>query len=626
LRGNTMGSVSDSKGDFSLRAYRGDAKTLLAFNFGSENSIKNLAGFTIQSKPKGKDPYYIFNELQFEKPADHAQDPKEPPYSSVNAPIHKFRWVHVPGQSHQGTKPAFGDYTYTVTPRYFDGNQSLKPLDPSLSASVTILVDDFAKGNLSLGFARGYTQSQAFVNHFGPKAKIQPPGRKLQFDTGAVAGTNKGVKYTYKDAYDWLGFTAREKIFAVLNEVVSDKSLTVDVFAYDLNEPDLVGVLLKLGQEQRIRIILDNAALHHLSPPKEGSSSAQKKKKAAKPPKTPLEDLFEKAFAKGVAKNLIKRGKFKRYSHDKVFVVSKKGAHGNTPIKVLTGSTNFSVTGIYVNSNHILIYDDPEVAGWYAGVFEEAWKDDVKQTPFIASQWSQKTFTSTDKKTPKTDITFSPHDESGASKALNGIVSRIVQEDKKKGKGSVLFAVMAIATGNSPVYDKLKAIHSDQEIFSFGISDSPGGTFLFPLGKKTGVLVTGKPVNTQMPAPFNQIPNVIGLGHQIHHKFVVCGFRDDDAVVYCGSSNLALGGEEENGDNLLAIHDSDVATVFAVEALLLVDHFNFLDNSQKPKDTKKASKRDAAKAAHWFLSTTGDWAKKYYDATDLHSVDRELFA
>jgi hypothetical protein len=40
---------------------------------------------------------------------------------------------------------------------------------------------------------------------------------------------------------------------------------------------------------------------------------------------------------------------------------------------------------------------------------------------------------------------------------------------------------------------------------------------------------------------------------------------------------VAAGGEQANGDNLLAIHDGDVATAFAIEAVGLVDHFNFLD-------------------------------------------------
>src|SRR6266536_2920455 len=74
-----------------VRAYRGDAKTLLAFNL-TKAATKNLAGFTIQCTVPGKSPFYIFNDLQFEKRATHAQVATEPPNSSINAPIHKFRW------------------------------------------------------------------------------------------------------------------------------------------------------------------------------------------------------------------------------------------------------------------------------------------------------------------------------------------------------------------------------------------------------------------------------------------------------------------------------------------------------------------------------------------------------
>ena len=120
------------------------------------------------------------------------------------------------------------------------------------------------------------------------------------------------------------------------------------------------------------------------------------------------------------------------------------------------------------------------------------------------------------------------------------------------------------------------------------------------------------------------------MGHQIHHKFVVCGFNGPDPVVYCGSSNLALGGEQLNGDNLLALHDEDVATVFALEALALVDHFNFLDRLAKgPKAKKtrtlKATKLQSAVSAGWFLSTSDKWTIPYFDPKDLHSVDRQLF-
>jgi hypothetical protein len=76
---------------------------------------------------------------------------------------------------------------------------------------------------------------------------------------------------------------------------------------------------------------------------------------------------------------------------------------------------------------------------------------------------------------------------------------------------------------------------------------------------------------------------------------VVCGLNGNDPVVYCGSSNLAAGGEAQNGDNLLAIHDADVATVFAIEALGLVDHYNFLDRMANPAVPKKKAGAAAAK-------------------------------
>jgi hypothetical protein len=96
--------------------------------------------------------------------------------------------------------------------------------------------------------------------------------------------------------------------------------------------------------------------------------------------------------------------------------------------------------------------------------------------------------------------------------------------------------------------------------------------------------------------------------------------------MYCGSSNLALGGETSNGDNLIAIHDRDVATVFAIEALALVDHFNFLDQFQKPKAGSTTTPATPAPGPDsGFLSTTDKWVDKFFDANDLRCMDRKLF-
>lgn len=604
-----MAVAHAANGSFSLKAYRGDTKTLLAFNLDGELARTDLAGFTIQVRPPGGEPYFIQNFLRFEKPGDHAQDPQEPAFSSVNAPIHKFRWLHIPGTVHQGINPKLGMYRYTVTPRYFEAG-SLQPLDPAKSASVDVEVNRFAKGKLSLGFTRGYTQSQAFVRHFGLKAVIRPRDAGLIFDTSEVSGTNaQGESYTFAQQYEWLGFSARERIFDLLEEVRRNTELKLDVFAYDLNEPDLVKVLLELGKSKQARVILDNAALHH-------------SKTDPKP-----EDEFEELFAQQAGRNpvRIQRRKFGRYAHDKVFIISD----GNGPRTVLTGSTNFSVTGLYVNSNHVLVFDDREVARAYADVFEQTWTSKDSAAVFAGSAAAKKRY-EFEEGLPPTTITFSPHEEEFATELLGGLVARVHQEGQATvSPGNVLFAVMQLDGGKeNPVYDALNELHASQSIFSYGISDSPKGISLYPVGTKTGVLVTGKPIDTQLPPPFSQVPGV-GLGHQVHHKFVVCGFRGSDPIVYCGSSNLALMGEQVNGDNLLVIRDPDVATVFAIEALALVDHFDFLDRTAagpKAKGKKPAAvKQQAAVSAGWFLSTSDGWAHKYFDSADLHCVDRELF-
>jgi hypothetical protein len=575
-----MAFVTGSKNSFTIKAYIGDNKTLLAFNFASAANAKNLAGFSIRCQPPGQTPYFLFNDLKFPDPSKHAQVSTEDPRSSVNAPFQKYRWVHVLSTNHQGLTPAVGNYTYTVTPRFFGANGAMQALDASLSASVTVPVGPFKKGSLALGFTRGYMQSQAFAHHFGIATPIEPPAKPLQFDTSTVAGTNNGQPVTFEQIYGWMGATARQQVFAVLNTVLGDTSLHLDVFAYDLDEPDVVKIFLQLAAQGRIRIILDNASLHVTSKdPKTGKTVVSS------------EDAFTTLFkqqAKAPAD--IRRGCFARFSHDKIFIVSKGGA----ATQVLTGSTNFSITGLYVNANHVLVFNDATVAGEYAQVFQKSW-DVLTQFPkksaaaanaFSGTSFATQPCTFQSASVPKMSINFSPHTAADATKLLNAISSRVDQESTQDG--SVLFAVMQLTGSDTPVYNTLNNAHTKDTFYSYGISDAPDGTHLYAAGSKDGVLVTGKAGKTSLPPPFDQVK--VPPGHEIHDKFVVCGLNGKDPVVYCGSSNLATGGEEQNGDNLLEIHDADVATAFAIEALLLVDHYNFLDRfaTAKKSSTPKS--------------------------------------
>ena len=602
-------SVSRRNGSISVRAWKGDAKTLLAFDLPDTSQLERFAGFTIFTAAGNGESYYLQNQLTYRFPADHAQVPTEPAASTVNAPVHSFRWVHVPGSLHQGLDPYYGPYRYTVTPRFYDGNNALRPIDAQLSVTVPVDVRPFRKQGLRLGFTRGYVQSQGFVDNFGKHARPTPKDPTLDFDTSQVAGTNDaGHRYTWAEMWSWLGFTGRARVFEVLDDVLANNGLTLDVFAYDLDEPDIVARLLRLAGEGRIRVILDNSKEHH------GPDGSQP------------EDVFERRFKRRKrASAAIKRGKFGRFAHDKVLIVRR----GTTPVRVLTGSTNFAINGLYVNSNHVLVFDDRDLAQTYADVFDAAWDSDVKLAAFAESDLSTQTFRS-----GRTAVTFAPHDAPTAKANLTAIRDRIEAEERSEPPcASVLFAVMGLTQGTGPVLPALNALHDNARIFTYGISDNPGGIALYAPGKPTGLLVTGKPTRVQLPKPFNQVPRLGTLEHQIHHKFVVCGFRGRDPVVYCGSSNLTEGGEESNGDNLITIRDRDVATVFAIEAAALVDHFNFLATAAKkskrppqPAVAPSADKREQARDSDWWLTPGGGWAKKYFNPRDLKYADRRLFA
>jgi hypothetical protein len=85
------------------------------------------------------------------------------------------------------------------------------------------------KGNVEVGFTRGFTQSQAFVRHFGKKAVFRPKGNELLFDTSTISGKNdQGKSYTFEEEYEWLGFTARERILGLASAVLKDKKLRMD--------------------------------------------------------------------------------------------------------------------------------------------------------------------------------------------------------------------------------------------------------------------------------------------------------------------------------------------------------------------------------------------------------------
>lgn len=579
---------TDSHDGFSLKAYKGSEMTLLAMDLEQIPDPGTFAGFTIYyTNPLGK-RYPIQNLLNF-KGTDLLT-------GSDISPIQLFKWVHFPG-SYQQTGMLSGDYTYEATPRYFDADRQLIPPDKKKTVKVKIGVQDFADGNLKIGFTRGFIKSQAFSNRYGAKQILRPSGDWI-FDTSQNAGTNPVYgKFSFEDMYLWLGFNARKLIIEMLEEALINNDTDVDMFAYDFNDPVIAQYCLDLARKRKIRIILDNSG-EHSGKGKNG--------------KIPEEDDFENRFKMYSGDNdSIFRCKFGRYSHCKEIILKKNG----TPYKVLTGSTNFSYTGMYINANHVLVFEEPGIAKFYSKVFDACWKKG-KVAQFLMEPFADKPQSFSLNTVPYTEINVSPHNEAYAAKLIDSITSHVKDKDTK----SVLFSVMGMGkTTTGSLIPALRDLHKDDSIFTYGITDNSGGDIsLYKPGKKTGILIDAKKANRELPPPFKK-EFELGLAHAIHHKFVVTNFNMDSARVYCGSSNLALGGETQNGDNLLCIKDTDVATVFAIEAFRLTDHYNY--RSVKDKPSKKGVKPEPAR-----LDDTGNWVDKFFDKNDIRNIERMILA
>lgn len=546
-----------SKKDIIITAHIGDGTVLLAFDVPEEKK-SNLAGFSIFCTPKTNpgpsNGYWLKNMLNFTDSLTKDKSLVEQPSTDSNkAPFQTFHWIHFPNGGP-------GNYQYTVYASYFTGTgveqRQYDTVDVNLS-------QQYFK-NLKLGFTRGYVSSQAYLYKKFEKSDIQPKPKSIDYDTTH-----------YQDQYQWLGSNARKLVFDFLKECKEDASINVDVFVYDFDEPDIINTLCDMSS--RVRVFQDNSSTH-----------------------IGVNDLETAAKKKLSDSNVqTKSGHFGGLAHSKVMIQRR----GDVATKVLTGSANFSIRGLYIQSNSVLVFDDPDVASLYEQAFVEAYDKSYNDTSQfkaspIALKWQDLPKTES---RPQMSVSFAPHSTpftiGTVSDAINGATS------------SVLFAMMEFV-GGGDVVPSLKGLRDKNKILSLGITETKEGLGSFRPGMDdNSAIVPFAHLDKNIPEPFKgEISG--GSGHVIHHKFIVCDFNGENPVVFCGSSNLASGGETSNGDNLIMINDKQIATQYAVEAIRLFDHYRF------------RSKQYSSIDKPILLSNNDDWVKEYYDEKNIKFLER----
>ena len=556
---------------FTLKVHRGDGMALLAMNWKKGKPTPNFVGFAIEYKEPGGAQFFVLkNRLGFAG-ADGKVNPNS--LSTRLSPIQKFRWVHFPRNADMP-----GTFVYRVSPVFMNSADELS-YGEFQEAPIELRRDTYP-GKLNVSYTRGFVSSQAFVDRYESVAPIS---------TLLPAKADDGLTFVpthpkTQEALEWMGFEARKAILEALDEAISDKKAQVRVIAYDLNEPQIVTRLEKLGS--RLKVIIDNDGDH-------GAASS-------------AETQSEKRLITSAGQSNVKREHMGQLQHNKIIVID-----GPKVQVVVCGSTNFSWRGFYVQSNNAMLLEGKNPVKVFLAAFNSYWDhSDVSGfSKTDSAKWNAVGLTGIDAR-----VGFSPYGPKNAQLAT-------IAEDIGKKTGSSLFYSLAfLYQTEGPIRDAIVKVTQDKKIFVYGISDRKVGGI--DLQKPDGNIAPVYPaaLTKDVPEPFKSEPSG-GSGIRMHHKFVVVDFDKPTARVYLGSYNFSAAADTLNGENLLLIRDRRIAVTYMIEALRMIDHYHFRVAQQEAKTAKrpfvlaKPPRNPGEKA--W-------WEEDYTNVRKIR--DRELFA
>src|SRR5215510_673404 len=278
-----------------------------------------------------------------------------------------------------------------------------------------------------------------------------------------------------------------------LDECAADPSVLL--VAYDLSTPEIVRRLESFGP--RLRIVVDDSDKH--GKPASDESNAAKRL----------------AVSAGISN--VARHHFSGLQHNKVIIARRKSGNASEPFAVATGSTNFSLGGLYIQNNNVLLFRDADVARLYAEVFDAAFP---KATGFsgkpIAKQWFEKALP--DAGTYR--FCFSPHKKAALS--MNPVAEAI--EGAKK---SVFYAIAFRGAQTGPADTALDAL-DPEKMLVMGVANMAGKpksqTLMVQLPGRGPIPFGPAALTKNLPEPF-KAEWTGGGGIHMHHKFVICDFN-----------------------------------------------------------------------------------------------------
>ena len=312
--------------------------------------------------------------------------------------------------------------------------------------------------------------------------------------------------------------------------------------------------------------------------------------------------------------------------HNKFVIYVDKN---NKPTTVLTGSTNWTATGLCGQTNNLVIINSPDLAAKYFEYWK-ALKSDKSQDE-VLRQWCQANSFELTTASNSYKVWFSPNTKQ-RNKPVNPNTPIDMQEVStliNKAKKSILFLVFN--PGSPSILEMIKEVSkarvdTDPLFVRGAISDAKLAKkvvtqiFSTDATEKPDKYVVGDEHITgvaAIPGTFSYWEKeLLKLGFAtIHDKLMVIDPFDDDCVVITGSHNLGYKASYTNDENMLFIKgNKSVAQAYAAHVLDIVNHFKWRYRLQAvmKKGMNEDQKRAMLEKKWHDLDESDKWQDHYY--------------
>jgi phosphatidylserine/phosphatidylglycerophosphate/cardiolipin synthase-like enzyme len=488
-------------------------------------------------------------------------------------PIQKFNWRDFSATSGS-------TYDYTITPM-IGAPGNLQPGNQVLTTNIVTLSP--GTGAFRAYFNRGILSTQSISMQI-PKSSSGIPNYRILLDRLRQPGDKLRNR---------LADELRPAVMSLLDKAITEGG-TCYCALYELSDTELVSKLL--AAKGKVHIILSNT----------GSDDATNEVARASLHDSGI-DIIDRFVPSG------------HIGHNKFVVYCDRNGNAQT---VLTGSTNWTPTGLCAQSNNALLIDSAELAEHYMDYWKALKTDKAEQS----SKFRKANNSPRKAQVDGSDVTlwFSPNTQA-KNKTANSPIPSDMQEVfglMQAAKKSILF--LAFQPGTPSIINQAADIQIDKpDLFIRGAATDlnaveQSNVTLFHRGINDPVIVGAQELKDDfafwMAELLKSSPNAHAI---IHDKILVLDAFTDDYVVITGSHNQGYRASYNNDENMLIIKGNiELAISYATHILDVYDHYRwryFLSKNTRGRN------RFAG------LNRLPSWQEPYFNDKRGESIDRRFW-